>query len=144
MNSVQKNKELVTDLFTTAFINHNLSGLDRFLCDDYIQHNPDVAQGRSGFEEFHKIIFQAMPDFRQSLKQVIAEGDFVWVYSTVTGTHTGGPWLDVQPTGNRLCFDVVDMFRIEAGKIAEHWDVADTLKLFSQLGTAVDNRSQRG
>ncbi len=50
------------------------------------------------------------------------------------GTHTGGPWLDMPPSGNRLDFDVVDMFRLQDGKIVEHWDVADTLGLFSQLG----------
>jgi hypothetical protein len=38
------------------------------------------------------------------------------------------------PTGNVLHFDVVDMFRVEDGRVAEHWDVADTLGLFSQLG----------
>jgi predicted ester cyclase len=42
--------------------------------------------------------------------------------------------LTVPPTGNKLHFDVVDMFRVENGKVAEHWDVADTLGLFSQLG----------
>jgi predicted ester cyclase len=54
--------------------------------------------------------------------------------STTTGTYTGGEWLGVQPTGNTLSFDVVDMFRIADGKLAEHWDVADTLTLFTQIG----------
>jgi predicted SnoaL-like aldol condensation-catalyzing enzyme len=56
------------------------------------------------------------------------------MYCTASGTDTGGEWLDVQPTGNRLNFDVVDIFRIQDGLIAEHWDVADTYSLFSQLG----------
>ncbi len=56
------------------------------------------------------------------------------MYFTASGTQTGGEWLGVQPTGNRLNFDVVDMFRIQYGLIAEHWDVADTYSLFSQLG----------
>jgi len=60
------------------------------------------------------------------------------MYSTTTGTHTGGEWLGVQPTGNTLSFDVVDMFRLQDGKIAEHWDVADTYSLFSQLGRIKD------
>ena len=51
-----------------------------------------------------------------------------------SGMHTGGEWLDVQPTGNRLNFDVVDMFRIQDGLIAKHWYMTDTYRLFTQLG----------
>ncbi|MGD0916987.1 MAG: ester cyclase [Thermodesulfobacteriota bacterium] len=53
---------------------------------------------------------------------------------TTSGTHTGGEWIGVQPTGNKLNFGVVDMFRILDGLIAEQWDVADAYSLFSQLG----------
>jgi predicted SnoaL-like aldol condensation-catalyzing enzyme len=134
MDNPKDNRELVESFVTAVFVNHDLSGLGRYLKDDYIQHNPDVAQGKAGFEEFFVTTFKAMPDFRYTVKQIVADGDRVWVYSTTTATHTGGPWLDVPPTGNRLNFDVVDMFRLEDGKIAEHWDVADTLGLFSQLG----------
>jgi predicted ester cyclase len=56
------------------------------------------------------------------------------MYCTASGTDTGGEWLGIQPTGNKLKFDVVDMFRIQDGLVAEHWDVADTCSLFSQLG----------
>jgi predicted SnoaL-like aldol condensation-catalyzing enzyme len=40
----------------------------------------------------------------------------------------------VAANGNRLDFDVVDMFRFHDGLIAEHWDVADTCAFFTQLG----------
>ena len=134
MNSSNKNKALVRDFCTTVFVNHDLSKLDRFMRDDYIQHNPDVPQGKAGFRQFFETTFKAMPDFRYTLKQIVADGDLVWIYCTTSGTHTGGEWLDVPPTGNRLNFNVVDMFRIQDGLIAEHWDVADTYSLFSQLG----------
>ena len=77
--------------------------------------------------------FKAMPDFKYTLKALVADEDQVWVYSTSAGTHTDGDWLGVGPTGNSLSFDVVDMFRIQGGKLAEHWDVADTYTLFNQL-----------
>ncbi len=134
MNDPKKNKELVKDFCETVFVNHDLSTLDRFMRDDYIQHNPDVPQGKAGFKDFFKKTFKAIPDFRYTLKQIVADEDKVWIYCTTSGTHTGGEWLDVPPTGNRLNFDVVDMFRIQEGLIAEHWDVADTYSLFSQLG----------
>jgi predicted ester cyclase len=93
-----------------------------------------VPQGKSGFVQFFEETFKAIPDFKYTLKKIVAEGDIVTVFSTTSGTHTGGPWLDKNPTGNKLNFDVVDIFRLQDGYIAEHWDVADTFKLFSQLG----------
>jgi predicted SnoaL-like aldol condensation-catalyzing enzyme len=130
----ESNKKLVESFVNAVFINHDLSSLDRYMTDGYIQHNPDVPQGKAGFIEFFTMTFGAMPDFHYTVKKVVADGDQVWVYSTTSATHTSGPWLDMPPTGNKLNFDVVDMFRVENGKVAEHWDVADTLSLFSQLG----------
>jgi len=134
MNNPKKNKELVKAFCNTVFVNHDLSTLDQLMRDDYIQHNSDVPQGKAGFRQFFEETFKAMTDFKYTLKQIVADGDLVWIYCTTSGTHTGGEWLGVPPTGNRLNFDVVDMFRIQDGLIAEHWDVADTYSLFSQLG----------
>jgi predicted ester cyclase len=75
-----------------------------------------------------------LPDFKYSIKQIIAEDDSVRMYSRVTGVHTGGEWFGVKPDGNRLDFDSVDIFRIQEGLIAEHWDVVDTYTLFAHLG----------
>jgi predicted SnoaL-like aldol condensation-catalyzing enzyme len=138
MDNPKSNKEVVEAFCTAVFINHDLSTLDHLMRDDYIQHNPDVPQGKAGFIQFFMQTFKAIPDFKYSLKQMVADGDLVWMYSKTTGTHTGGEWLGVQPTGNTLSFDVVDMFRLQDGKIAEHWDVADTYSLFSQLGRIKD------
>jgi predicted SnoaL-like aldol condensation-catalyzing enzyme len=105
-----------------------------YLREDYVQHNPDVPQGRSGFVQFFEQTFTAMPDFAYELLNIAADGAFVWSYSRTTGTHSHGTWLGIAPSDNRLDFAVVDIFRVEDGKIAEHWDVADTLSLFVQLG----------
>lgn len=134
MDDIKSNKKLLEDFCAAVFVNHDLSNLDHYMKDGYIQHNPDVPQGKAGFREFFEITFKAMPDFRYILKDIVADGDRVWMYSTTTGTHNGGEWLGMQPTGKRLSFDVVDLFRIEDGKLAEHWDVADTLTLFTQIG----------
>ena len=134
MNTSQKNKQLIKDFASKVFIRHELGGLEEYIRDDYIQHNADCAQGRDGFIEFFTTIFAAVPDFSYTVKQIVAEDDFVWMYSRTTGTHTGDPWLDTPADGSRLDFYVVDMFRVRDGKIAEHWDVADTYTFFRQLG----------
>jgi len=134
VNTSMNNREIVESFCTDVFVRHDMSKLDEYMWDDYIQHNPDVPQGKAGFIQFFEVTFKAIPDFRYTLKKVVAEGDTVMVYSTTSGTHTGGEWLGKPATGNKLNFDVVDIFRIKEGKIAEHWDVADTFNLFRQLG----------
>lgn len=132
--NTEKNKKVVKDFYEEVFRRHDLAAVDRLMHDDYIQHNPDVRQGKTGFVDFHKGFFAAIPDSCATINQVVAEGDLVFVYNTVTGTHTGRGFLNYPPTGNKLKFDVVDMFRLRDGKLCEHWDVADTRALFSQVG----------
>ncbi len=67
-------------------------------------------------------------------QRILHRAGSVFVYNTITGTHTGKGFLDLPPTGNKVKFDVVDMFRLRDGKLCEHWDVADTRALFSQVG----------
>ena len=133
MSITANNKKLVETLCKSVFQNHDFSRLDEIMRDDYIQHNEDASQGKAGFIKFHEQFFKAMPDFSYTVKKIVAEGDTVMMYSTVTATHQG-EWFGNPPTGNKLNFETVDIFRIENGKIAEHWDVADTLKLFTQVG----------
>jgi steroid delta-isomerase-like uncharacterized protein len=133
MSALEKNKRVVETLCKTVFQKHDFSKLDEIMRDDYIQHNEDTPQGKAGFKQFFEQMFKAMPDFSYTMKKIIAEGDTVMMYSTTTATHKS-EWLGNPATGNKLNFDVVDIFRIENGKIAEHWDVADTLKLFTQVG----------
>jgi steroid delta-isomerase-like uncharacterized protein len=139
MNTPEKNKEVVELLYNMVFRGHDFSRLDEIMRDDYIQHNEDVAGGKEGFKQFFEQTFKSIPDFSYTMKKIVADGDIVMMYSTTTGTHTG-EWIDNPATGNKLNFDVVDIFRIQDGKIAEHWDVADTLKLFQQLGKITQSK----
>ncbi len=142
--AVGVNKEVVSRFYNDVFINHDMSRLDSYMRDDYIQHNADCEQGKAGFVSFFEVIFRAVPDFAYTLKKMIAEGDIVMAYSTTTGTHSGGPWLGTDATGNSLSFDVIDVFRVQDGMIAEHWDVADTFGLFSQLGVIAKRLEELG
>jgi predicted SnoaL-like aldol condensation-catalyzing enzyme len=138
-----RSKDVVTRFYNDVFINHDVSRLDTYMRDDYIQHNEDCPQGKAGFLEFFEVIFGAVPDFSYTLKKMIAEDDIVMAFSTTTGTHSGGEWMGKKATGNKLSYDVVDIFRVQDGKIAEHWDVADTFGLFSQLGVIEERLKDR-
>lgn len=132
-SATDKNKEVVGMVGEAVFIKHDFSHLDQYMSEGYIQHNALVPQGRAGFKQFFETTFKAIPDWSYSLKQIAAEGDRVWVYGTYSGTQTG-EWLGIPPSNNKFSIDAVDVFRVQDGKLAEHWDVMDVYGLFKQLG----------
>ena len=140
------NREVVERFLDDVFVRHDMSRLDEYMRDDYMQHNPDCPQGKAGFLEFFGVIFGAMPDFHYAVKRVVADGDLVMAWCTSLGTHTGGEFLGQAATGNAVKFDTVDIFRMQDGLIAEHWDVADTFTFFSQLGLTrgAEDRQRKG
>jgi predicted SnoaL-like aldol condensation-catalyzing enzyme len=132
--AAESNKRVVREFYAEVFRKRDLTVVGRFMHDDYLQHNPDADQGSIGFIRFHEGFFAAVPDFCATILQMVAEGNLVYVYNRITGTHTGHGFLDLPPTGNAIAFDAVDMFRLRDGKLCEHWDVADTRALFLQVG----------
>ena len=134
MKPVKNNREVIELLVAEVFNGHKFDMLDKYMRDDYIQHNPDVPQGKTGFKIFFTNTFKSIPDFGYTIKHIAAEGDIVMLHAITIGTHTSGEWLNHPPTGNKINIDAVDIFRFQDGKIAEHWDVADTFKLFQQVG----------
>ena len=83
----------------------------KYLGPQYRQHNPSAADGAEAFVGFMKWLAQTHPDFRSESIRIIAEGDYV-----VEHSH-----LILKPGDRGLA--VVDIFRLEDGKIVEHWDV---------------------
>ena len=110
-----RNKALVRDFYTTVLVGRDVDAAPRFLRPDYIQHNPNVPTGLAGFMEAFRVRFaQKLPsDYKRELLNVIGENDMVVVY--VRQSWTGADGRFHQALG-------FDMFRVQDGKIAEHWD----------------------
>ncbi|MBX9676343.1 MAG: ester cyclase [Methylotenera sp.] len=133
INQSQLNKQRLADFGAEVFGRKDLSNLQKYIQEDYIQHNPLVPQGAKGFRTFFSDWFNAVPDWNYTLNKIVSEGDTVWAYGTYSGTHKG-EWLGIPATNQTYSIQAVDIFRIENGKLAEHWDVMDTYGLFKQLG----------
>lgn len=108
--------------------------LNVLVAEDYIQHNPLVPEGRQGLIDFIPVIYQVMPDARFTLHDVFATEDRVVTRWTWEGTLTGGPLLGVEPTGQKLEFDAIDVWDVKDGQLYEHWDQFDWPRAFAQLG----------
>jgi predicted SnoaL-like aldol condensation-catalyzing enzyme len=132
-NPAEANKKMLGAFAEAVFVRKDLSAVDRFMRPDYIQHNPLVKQGADGFKEFFSRWFASVPDWHYTLRKIAAEGTEVWVYGTYAGTLKRD-WLGITASGQKYAVEAVDIFRIENGKLAEHWDVVDIYGLFKQLG----------
>jgi len=113
-----RNKALVRDFYTTVLIGRQVDAAPRFLSTGYIQHNPSVPTGLKGFmDTFRKRFDQKLPsDYKRELLNLVGENDMVVIYVRQTWTSHDGKH------NQALGFD---MFRVQDGKIAEHWDAED-------------------
>jgi predicted SnoaL-like aldol condensation-catalyzing enzyme len=105
------NRDVVLAFYEAGVNRRDYAAAFKHLGDRYIQHNPNVADGREGFREFFDFLETKFPKFRVEIKRVFIEGDMVAVHVR----SFDGP----TPNGEAG----VDIFRLEAGKIVEHWDV---------------------
>ena len=128
--SLEENKALVRrwiDVYNT----HNLDSFDEFIAPDYVDHTNKVD--REGLRQLFIMAFNAFPDWHETIEDIIAEGDKVWIRVNYSGTHTGD-FMGIAPTGNKVTSTGVDIYRIVNGKLAEYWNVTDNMRFNTQLG----------
>ncbi|MEO6279985.1 nuclear transport factor 2 family protein [Roseateles sp.] len=114
------NKRLVYDFWREVFEGGHMERVDRYLAESYIQHNPSVPTGRAGFVAVFSQIAMPKPiedRVKAPLVAITAEGDLV-ILSFVREQP------DPKDPAKKYTTTWFDMFRIENGKIAEHWDPA--------------------
>jgi predicted SnoaL-like aldol condensation-catalyzing enzyme len=112
-NRIEKaNAKVVTDFYNLAFQQRQpRQAALSYFGENYVQHNPLVADGAEPFYTFFEGFFTQFPDARSTVHRVMADGDMVILH------------LNLQPTSDEPGSAVVDIFRVENGKIVEHWDV---------------------
>lgn len=117
--SAEENKQIVQALLNEAIMGEGPgAAFDRFAKANYVQHNPRLPNGKEGFVEFINIVL-GCKDFAAEPKRVIAEDDLVVIHAKITGFH----WPDEPAPSSPQSFAWVDVFRLEDGKVAEHWDL---------------------
>ncbi len=112
------NKKLVYDFWREVFEAGHMELAPQYMAESYIQHNPNVATGRKAFVDFFSQFKKPQPivdKVTSPLVSITAEGDLV----TLTFVSEQKDPKDPTKTYTTTWFD---MFRIENGKIAEHWD----------------------
>ncbi|CDU08055.1 conserved hypothetical protein [Vibrio coralliirubri] len=109
-NQLRQNKDNAIAFYRTAYMGDPAKAVDLYVGDDYIQHNPVVADGKQGFIDYFEEMSRDYPKKDIEFLRIIAEGDQV-------ALHTRQTW----PAGEE--YVTMDFFRFDSnGKIVEHWD----------------------
>ena len=108
-----------------------MSGMTYQICR--IHFVPGQAQGRQGTLELFTMLRTVFPDLRITVEDIVAEGDKVVSRGTFSGTHKG-EFMGIAPTGKQITVGLIEIVRIVAGKMVEHWNVVDNLGMMRQLG----------
>ncbi len=115
----ERNKALVVEAMIALFQRRDAAAVERFYAPDYVQHNPHIPQGRDALQT---LVANLSSDVYYEPGLMVAESDLVAIHGRIRG------WASTPQI-------VVDLFRVEDGKLVEHWDVLqDEVPVTAALG----------
>ncbi len=111
----EQNKRVVLAFYEAGLNRKDYAAAARYFGERYVQHNPAATDGPHGFAGFVAYLCQHYPQAHSTIRQVFVDGDFVILHVQEK--------LRPADRGNAI----VDIFRLERGKIVEHWDVKQAI-----------------
>ena len=135
--SAEENKELVRRYFQAIDEGceaGNAEIVDDFLAPDFVEHNPfpGIPPTRDGWKQAFMAFVNGAPGYH-IVDDLVAEGDKVVGRITAYGKHTG-ELFGIPETGRDIRVSGIAIWRIQDGKIVEHWHETDQMGLMQQLG----------
>ena len=127
--SEQHLAEIYVDMLNT----HDADLVDRFVAENYVNHNAFVDDGREGNRRFWAGFFIGLPDLTATMEDLVISGDRVVGRFVYRGTHTGA-LMGIPASGNAVEMRSIDIWRVQDGMFAEHWDELNLLEMFQQMG----------
>jgi predicted ester cyclase len=138
--SPEENKQVVARFVEICQNQHDLAFAEEIFHPEFVNHY--VPEGRpiietpdrpaAGFQAFYGRLLQGFPDATMQVDEQLAERDLVATRKTLRGTHDGELW-GLPPTGNRVEWEFIDIFRVKDGKLVEHWTSMDMEALRAQM-----------
>ena len=116
-------KDVVRDYYARVINGRDLDAVGEFFADERM-----VEGVRAGCFRY----FEAFPDMHVALEELIAEGDRVFLRSTLTGTHDG-EYKGIPATGRHVATECAEVFRIVDGRFAGYWCLTNVAGLMRQL-----------
>jgi predicted ester cyclase len=132
--SAEQNKAVVLRYIEEVWNQHDLDAIDGLVSPGYVNHAASTAEyRRGGARHIWEWLLSVFPDHRFDVEDAADDADTVAVRGTMVGTHEG-ELMGIAPMGKRVPAQQSHWFRVEEGKLVEHWAVRDDLGMLQQLG----------
>lgn len=105
----ETNKKLVLDMYQELFGDKDVASIDKYIDEQYIQHNPILPDGRDTLKKAAAVWFKGASKEKIDVRHIAADDDLVFI-------HT-------RSARGKDVLSIIDIYRIENNKIVEHWDV---------------------
>ena len=136
------NKALVRRHFEELWNRKDLAAADELMAQDYLEHavapfgqaEPGLVNGPAATRQTAQWLLAQFPDLQMTIEAMVAEGDTVAARVLSEGTNLGPLNGVMPPTGKRFAARQSHWFRVENGKLAEHWATREDLVAMLQLG----------
>jgi predicted ester cyclase len=130
----ERNKEVVRE-FTRIFKNeHNVDGIGHLFDRSFTHHfRVPLPPGLEGFKQVGRMMNGAFPDVVVTEEDLISSGDKVVERSSAVATHKGS-LMGEKPTSKRITWTEIHIYRVQDGKIREHWVEMAMMELLQQIG----------
>ena len=109
----------LADRYVEMINAHDPDAVDRFVAEDYVNHNAFVADGREANRQFWTAFFAGLPDVRVTMEDLVVSGDRVVGRFVYRGTHTGD-LMGIPATGQPVEMRSIDIWRVQNGMFVEH------------------------
>jgi steroid delta-isomerase-like uncharacterized protein len=138
-----KNQALARRFYDEFWTRGNADAADELIAEDLVheQFPEGWPRGREGFKRLVHTWRAAFPDMRETVSQVLCDGDWVVVRFTLQGTHRGD-FYGVPATNRKVSAEGVDLLRFRDGQIAEWIYYEDAFSVFAQLGALPPDLSE--
>jgi predicted ester cyclase len=135
MPDAEQNKRITRRVLEELFGEGNFAAMDELIHPHFVNHEapPSNPQGPEGLRETIEWLRSLWGPMRFEILDEIAEGDKVVDRVVTHGRHVG-EFLGKEPTGKEFATEQIHVYRIEDGKLIEHWSVRDDLGQALQLG----------
>jgi predicted SnoaL-like aldol condensation-catalyzing enzyme len=130
-SDIEYNRALVRRFFA-AIEAGDFQVFDEVVAEDYADHLAGQQAGRENLKKYFAGLRMAFPDMTLPISAMVAEGDLVAVLNRVRGTHRGD-FGAFKAKGSKVDAAAFQLYRVENGLLAEHWEVADFMTLFDQM-----------
>ncbi|MCI4236205.1 ester cyclase [Dickeya dianthicola] len=111
----EKNRALVVEFYTEVLSHRRVALAGNYLSENYIQHNPYAATGREAFVAFFTDLFHRYPQSEHHIIRTATDGNLVYLHVLAKNAP------------NDPGRAVIDILRVDNGKIVEHWDVVQPI-----------------